>query len=69
MSADQFCDGCFFLDFTAPANQYDVYAAHCCDPEKPVLGRRRVIATAQTAAPFHIPSPVWCRGKKKEGTQ
>lgn len=60
------CDGCDMLTFEEPHNRYDVYSAHCCDPEKPVMGPRRTVAVSASSKPFRIPRPKWCRGKKQE---
>lgn len=64
MSGSDFCDGCGLLCFEKPVNRYDCFRALCCDPDKPVLGVRRVLATSGVAAPRNIDRPVWCRGKK-----
>ncbi len=64
MNGDRFCDGCRYLDFSDAVNDYDVYAARCNDPGKPMRGQHRVIAVAAFARPFQIIHPAWCRGKK-----
>jgi len=64
MQRDELCDGCAYLDFADPVNKYDVYSASCCDPEKPAMGKRRVISVMQTARPLMIHRPAWCRGKR-----
>lgn len=64
MSGSGFCDGCAWLRYEEQVNRYDVHRALCCDPDKPVLGARRVVATSGVAAPRFIPRPAWCRGKK-----
>lgn len=66
MSAGRFCDGCCHLDFEPPVNRYDVHRALCCDPDKPVLGARRVVAAARIGRPTHIKRPVWCRRGESE---
>ena len=63
MNSDRFCDGCEELDFADAVNPYDCYAARCNDPDKPVLGRHRVIAALSLGRPFQIVRPAWCRGK------
>ena len=56
------CDGCAQLRFERwPRN----YVAQCTDPDKPVLGARRVMAVSTVGAPFHIQRPAWCRGKEE----
>ena len=61
------CDGCDMLSFEEPCNRYDLYSAHCQDPDKPVMGKKRTVAVATLSKPFGIPRPVWCRGKKTGG--
>lgn len=63
MSGSAWCDGCGRLRFEKPVNRYDCFRALCCDPDKPVLGARRVLSTSGVAAPRNIVRPVWCRGK------
>ena len=73
MDRTQYCDGCSVLEYEDAVNRYDVYSAHCCDPDKPVLGARRVVAVSGVGKPFQIQRPVWCtkgltsrrRGKEK----
>lgn len=67
MSKDQFCDGCAVLTFEEPYNRYDFFTAHCCDPEKPVTGKRRTLAVSALSKPICTPRPVWCTGKKAGG--
>lgn len=55
------CDGCRYLSFTVPVNRYDVFTAHCCDPDKPALGARRVVAVSQVGPPRRIDRPAWCK--------
>lgn len=66
MSARIYCDGCDYLDYETRVNRYDVYRALCCDPDKPMMGARRVVATAHTRPPARIVRPVWCRRKERE---
>ncbi len=66
MKRGDFCDGCRCLDYETPVNRYDCWRALCCDPDKPVLGARRVVATAGIMRPVRIRRPVWCRGKEKK---
>lgn len=66
MSAGRFCDGCGDLDYEPPVNRYDVHTALCCDPGKPVMGSRRVVAAARIGRPTHITRPVWCRRGESE---
>ena len=61
----EYCDGCALLTYTGPVNCYDVYSAHCCSTDKPMIGRMRVVATAWTQPPIHITRPAWCRGKEE----
>lgn len=65
MNNDQFCDGCSVLEYMPPVNRYDYHAASCCDPDKPAMGVRRVVAVSSIGKPFQILRPVWCRGKQK----
>lgn len=65
MNSDRFCDGCEDLDFVDAVNAYDVYAARCNDPEKPMTGKHRVLAVSNIRKPFGIHRPAWCRGKRK----
>lgn len=60
---DEYCDRCGQLDYEDSLNPYDVYAAVCCDPEKPMTGARRVVAVSGVGRPRRIIRPVWCRGK------
>ena len=67
----EYCDGCGDLTFSGPVNRYDVYSAHCCSTDKPMIGRRRVVATARTQRPIHITCPAWCpkgHSRRKEKT-
>lgn len=64
MKNADFCDGCGLLGYDKPVNRYDCHRALCCDPDKPVLGARRVLATSGVAAPRYIARPAWCRGKE-----
>ena len=61
------CDGCDMLEYENTINKNDVYSAHSCDPEKPVIGTRRTVAVSASSKPFGIPCPAWCRGKKTGG--
>ena len=63
MSGSGFCDGCAWLRYEEQVNRYDVHRALCCDPDKPVLGARRVVATSGVAAPRCIPRPERERGR------
>ena len=64
MSGSGCCDGCGLLSFEKPVNRYDCFRALCCDPDKPVMGARRVVATSGVRRPRFIERPVWCRGKE-----
>lgn len=55
------CDGCECLEIEPPVTSYGYYLACCTDKDKPVLGLRRVVATARTVPPKGIRSPIWCR--------
>ena len=55
------CDGCRYLSFTVPVNRYDVFTANCCDPDKPALGARRVVAVSPVGQPRRIERPKWCK--------
>ena len=57
------CDGCECLEIEPPATSYGYYLACCTDKDKPVLGLRRVVATARTVPPKGIRLPIWCRQK------
>ena len=58
------CFGCKALSFEKPVNRYDVYTAHCCDPDKTAMGARRVIAVSHVGRPVRIERPAWCRRKE-----
>lgn len=66
MSARIYCDGCDYLDYETRVDRYDVYRALCCDPDKPMMGARRVVAAARIERPTHITRPVWCRRGESE---
>ena len=55
------CDGCAALQFE---RWPQLHVALCCDPEKPALGRRRVVAVSTICNPSQIDKPAWCRGKE-----
>ena len=59
------CIGCRYYETEGPQKQEDCYTAHCTDPNKPMLGRRRVIDVGWTDYPVDVQSPVWCRGKEE----
>ena len=65
-AGDVVCDGCGWLAFDEAVNRYDVNRALCCDPEKDMRGKRRVVAVSSVGHPQYIPRPVWCRGKRGE---
>ena len=59
----ELCDGCGCLQIEEPVNRYDVWRACCCDPDKPMPGERRTVATAPASwerGPIRIPRPKWC---------
>ncbi len=59
----ELCDGCALLQIEEPVNRYDVWRACCCDPDKPMPGERRTVATAPSSwerGPIRIPRPKWC---------
>lgn len=58
------CNGCGFLALDPAVNAYDVNRAVCCDPDKPALGARRVLAVSRVGWPLRIERPAWCRQKK-----
>ena len=62
---DEYCDGCAVLEYSPALNAYDVYSAHCCDPDKPMTGKRRVVGVSRVGPPVYITRPVWCRGFRK----
>ena len=64
MHPSVYCDGCACLAYDEAVNRYDVNRALCCDPDKPVLGERRVLAVSGTGWPRNIERPAWCRGKR-----
>lgn len=66
MNGDRFCDGCVELDFADAVNAYDLYAARCNDPEKPMTGKHRTVSVSGIGKPFHIIRPAWCRKNLKE---
>lgn len=60
----QICDGCGWLEIERPVNRYDVWRACCCDPDKPLPGKNRVVGVAPYSAaegPAGIQRPLWCR--------
>lgn len=59
------CENCAYLAYEEPVSRDDVYSAHCCDPDKPMMGARRVVATSQVGRPGEIERPVWCKRKKE----
>lgn len=67
MDQTRICDGCAALVFDEPVNRNDYYSAHCCDPGKSVMGKRRTLDVSAISRPFCIPRPVWCKGKISGG--
>ena len=65
MKKRETCDECRFLAFDRAVNAYDVNRATCCDPDKPAMGARRVVAVSRIGLPRQIERPVWCRRKKE----
>ena len=55
------CEICAYLAYEEPVNRYDVYSAHCCDRDKPMMGARRVVATSRVGRPERIERPKWCK--------
>ena len=64
MKKRETCDECRFLAFDRAVNAYDTNRALCCDPDKPAMGARRVVAVSRIGLPRQIERPVWCRRKK-----
>lgn len=64
MKKRETCDECRFLAFEEAVNPYDVNRALCCDPDKPAMGARRVIAVSRIGRPIGIERPAWCRKKE-----
>ena len=61
MNKEKLCDGCAALQFE---RWPQLHVALCCDPEKPALGRRRVVAVSPICSPSRIERPAWCRRKE-----
>ena len=61
MGSPKNCDGCAMLQFE---RWPQLHVALCCDPEKPALGARRVVAVSRIENPSQIDRPAWCRGKE-----
>lgn len=59
------CRGCQHLAYEPPCKEGDCYSAHCTDPDKPVMGSRRVVAVGWRGYPVNIQRPAWCRRKEK----
>lgn len=59
------CEGCAFLALGEPQKQSDCWTLHCCDPDKPVLGKRRTLAVSWVGPPIPPQRPAWCRRKEK----
>lgn len=63
-----YCDGCRWCRIERPVNRYDVWRAHCTDPDKPAwLGGERVVGTAPERSergPERIGRPAWCQKER-----
>lgn len=63
-----YCDGCRWCRIERAVNRYDVWLAHCTDPDKPGwLGGERVVGVAPECSergPERIVRPVWCQKER-----